>query len=257
MAVSHRSNKMETNNYILLTGSTSGIGEDIALRLSHNYNLILCGRDKDKLHSLIRRCPNNNHKIWKYDLKSLDSLQESLENFMSQNNILVEGFIHCAGYLKMLPLKSISFENITETISVNLVSAILIIKTLIKRKINNNQLTNIIFISSNVSVRGARAFSIYSASKGALNSFMRSLSVELAPTVRVNAILPGGIRTQMTESIFSNTELLQQMNKKYPLGMGKPSDISNLISFLLSDQSRWITGQEFIIDGGRSIDITG
>jgi NAD(P)-dependent dehydrogenase (short-subunit alcohol dehydrogenase family) len=61
----------------------------------------------------------------------------------------------------------------------------------------------------------------------------------------------------MTENIFSNEELISRMKLDYPLGLGQPLDVANLVEFLVSDKSKWITGQQFIIDGGRTINISG
>ncbi|HUS87741.1 MAG TPA: SDR family oxidoreductase [Bacteroidales bacterium] len=249
---------MSTKSFILLTGSTSGIGENIAITLSVNHNLILGGRDEEKLEKVKQKCSRPDlHLTWCFDLNNVGSLQDSLTSFIDESNAQIESFIHCAGFLKLAPLKSISLDSITQTLNINLISATLILKVLINKRHNQENLKRVIFISSNVSVRGAKAFSVYSASKGALNSLAKSLAVELAPRIRVNSILPGGVRTQMTENMFRDSALIEEMTKKYPLGMGKPEDISNLVLFLLSEESGWITGQDFIIDGGRSIDITG
>ena len=76
-----------------------------------------------------------------------------------------------------------------------------------------------------------------------------SLAVELAPKVRVNAVLPGIIETQMTQEYFTNTDFVAY----YPLGFGRPEDVADMVEFLISDRARWITGQEFVVDGGRSV----
>jgi NAD(P)-dependent dehydrogenase (short-subunit alcohol dehydrogenase family) len=139
----------------------------------------------------------------------------------------------------------------------NVISASLIVKTLISKKINISALNNVVFISSNISNMGAKAMSIYGSTKGALDSLMRCLAIELAPKVRVNSVLPGGVKTEMTASIYENKELIDRMEATYPLGFGYPEDIYEAVNFLLSDKSRWITGQQFTVDGGRTINITG
>ena len=79
----------------------------------------------------------------------------------------------------------------------------------------------------------------------------------LAPNVRINSVLPGAVQTQMTQSIFENEEVAKRMLVTYPLGLGRPEDVYNAVSFLLSDKARWITGQQLVVDGGRIINITG
>jgi NAD(P)-dependent dehydrogenase (short-subunit alcohol dehydrogenase family) len=248
---------MSDKKFILLTGSTSGIGQHISSRLSERHNLILNGRNRDKLNDTLAMCANQeNHLQWVYDLKDVTGIEQSLKAFIDEHKVSVSHFIHCAGYLKMLPLRSISSESIEETMHVNFTSAVFIIKTLISKKANGSAFENIVFISSTASIMGAKAFNVYSASKGALDSLMRSLAVELAPRIRANSILPGAIKTKMTGNIYENEELLKNMMNEYPLGLGEPDDIFEMVDFLISDKSKWITGQQFVVDGGRSINIT-
>ncbi len=85
---------------------------------------------------------------------------------------------------------------------------------------------------------------------------MKSLSVELAPGIRVNSILPGGVRTPMSEYALNDPAIIERIKVDYPLGLGETSDIANLVEFLLSEKARWITGQQFIIDGGRTANMS-
>ena len=84
---------------------------------------------------------------------------------------------------------------------------------------------------------------------------MRSLAVELAPKTRVNSILPGAVNTQMSHELLSNEAVLNKLNNDYLLGIGEPNHISSVVRFLISNDSIWITGQELIVDGGRTINI--
>ena len=159
--------------------------------------------------------------------------------------------IYSAGITKILPIKNISVMNIDEIFTVNLFSAIEILKTLLKKD-NKKSLKNVIFISSLWSIRGEVGNSIYAASKGALNALTFSLAKELAPTIRVNSILPGAVKTPMTEMLL-DSEIGQRQLRDYPLGFGECSDITDYVEFLLSEKARWITGQLIKIDGGRSV----
>jgi NAD(P)-dependent dehydrogenase (short-subunit alcohol dehydrogenase family) len=76
--------------------------------------------------------------------------------------------------------------------------------------------------------------------------------VELAPKVRVNSILPGAIRTKMTNHLFENETHMAGFRNKYLLGEGSAKDISNMVLFLLSNNASWITGQNYFVDGGAS-----
>jgi NAD(P)-dependent dehydrogenase (short-subunit alcohol dehydrogenase family) len=243
--------------YILVTGASSGIGSVIVKSLSENYNVIVHGRDINKINLVIEGCKNPiNHLSFAADLQNFEELETILSNFIKEKNILITGFVHCAGYMSMVPAKMTSVDKIKKTFATNLFSAAIIVKVLLQRNINAGSLKNIIFISSNIANFGAKAFSLYSASKSGLDGLMRSMAVELAPNIRVNSILPGAIHTPMTTSIFQDKEKTQFMFSNYPLGEGYPEDISNMVNFLISEKSKWITGQQFTVDGGRSINIS-
>ncbi len=248
---------MIKEEYILVTGATSGIGTSIVKSLSKNYNVVVHGRSAEKINIVIDACANSNKQIaFIADLQKYEDLELLLVNFINEQNILISGFVHCAGYMSMLPAKMISVDIILKTFSTNLFSAAMIVKILLKRNVNKDALKNIIFISSNISNFGAKAFSLYSASKAGIDGLMRSLAVELAPKIRVNSILPGAIHTQMTADIFQDKEKTEMMLSSYPLGEGYPEDISNMVEFLISEKSKWISGQQFTVDGGRSINIS-
>ena len=250
--------KYMTSKFVLVTGASSGIGKEIAIQLSKDFNVVLHGRDLDRLNHVKLLCSTfNNHLIWQQDLNLIDEIENSLTSFLNHNDIEIDKFVHCAGYMKMVPLKMSSLEILTKTLNTNVISASLISKILIQKKANNGALKAIVFISSNISNRGAKGMSAYGASKGAVDSLMRCLAVELAPRIRVNSVLPGAVITEMTQQIFDNEEVRTRMEASYPLGIGEPNDIYQIVDFLLSNRSKWITGQQFTVDGGRSINISG
>jgi len=243
---------------IFLTGATAGIGEALAITLSQQYNIILSGRNTEKLEALKSKClTENSVYILPLDLSDLDHLEKNISSFLSENQLTVEKFVHCAGFMKMVPLKLVSQDLMLETFKTNVFSANTIIKLLTNKKANNSALNNVVLISSNISNRGAKAMSTYGSSKAALDGLMRSLAIELAPKVRINSVLPGAVITEMTKLIFENEEVSQRMSAQYPLGIGLPNDIAEAVSFLLSEHSRWMTGEQITVDGGRSINITG
>lgn len=244
--------------YILVTGSSSGIGREIAITLSQSSNIIIHGRDNIRLNTVQSLCNENSEILtWCYDLRDSTNIENSLKDLIKSNNISVSGFVHSAGYMRMLPLKMLNIDTFNETMNINVYAAAMITKVLSSKVINGSVLDSVVFISSNISNFGAKAFSAYGASKSALDGLMRCLAVELAPNVRVNSILPGGVRTAMTESIYNCTEVIERMKAQYPLGLGETSDVSNAVTFLMSKQARWITGQQLTVDGGRSINISG
>lgn len=244
-------------DYILVTGASSGMGEEISVSLSQDYNIVLCGRDLDRLNGVKQKCSEGNHLIWQYDLSDVESLEDDFASFMKKNCIQISYYVHCAGYMKMYPIRMLNKDIFSDAFNVNVISAALITKLLVGKKTNSASLKSVVFISSNISNFGAKAFSAYSSSKAGLDGLMRSLAVELAPKVRVNSVLPGGVRTRMTEHMYQDEELINRISATYPLGLGTVGDIRDAVAFLLSDKARWITGQQLTVDGGRTINITG
>ena len=113
-----------------------------------------------------------------------------------------------------------------------------------------------IFIASITAVIARGGVAAYSASKGALISAARVMAVELAKRqIRVNCISPGTILTPLMQNYLStlSEEQYKARVDGFPLGLGETTDISNAVVYLLSDASRWITGQNLIIDGGYTI----
>ena len=240
----------------LITGASSGIGQQIAVQLSANRTLILCGREVAKLQLTLDQCANREkHFIWQFDLENVGGIKESLPPFLSANQLNVEGFVHCAGNMKVMHMKNADYKNALQIFNINFFSASEIISLLLKKN-NKEFLKNIVFISAILGEFGARGHNLYSATKSALDGLMRSLAVELAPAVRVNSVLPGGVRTPMSEAAYKDPAILQNALSEYPLGIGGTEDVANMVDFLLSDKAKWITGQQMIVDGGRTINLS-
>ena len=241
--------------HTLITGASSGLGRAAAVRMSSSRALILHGRNIDRLEETRRMCEHpEHHVIWPFDLKLVSGLAASLTPLLAEAGRAVEAFIHCAGMVTVLPMKSIDHRVAQEIMNVNFFSAVEIVNLLLTKKINNGRLTNIVFISSIWSQFGARGHSDYCASKAALDGLMKALAVELAPAVRVNSILPGAIQTTMAGQGFADAAIAEKLRRDYPMGLGQPGDIAESIEFVLN--ARWLTGQQIVIDGGRTANMS-
>lgn len=243
--------------YTLITGASSGIGRETAIHLSASRKLILHGREAERLEETRRLCSNpERHVFWNLELREICQIEDSLTKIIEQHKVAVESFVHCAGMFNLMPIRMVELAIAREMMDVNFLSAVEIVRLLVRKRINQSHLRGIVFVSSTASMFGARGLNLYCASKGALDAFMRGIAVELAPGVRVNSVLPGAVRTAMTEGMFNDPETLDRLQIGCPLGVGKLSDIASAVEFLLSDQSRWITGQQLVVDGGRTVNIT-
>jgi NAD(P)-dependent dehydrogenase (short-subunit alcohol dehydrogenase family) len=248
---------VDPHKVTLITGASSGAGRRIAVRLSHSRRLLLHGRDSARLLETRDLCERpTEHVMWDFDLREGERIEHSLEPLLRGKELAIEGFVHSAGMLKIQPLRLVDRGTVHEIIDVNFMAALEILRLLVRQKINGRHLRGVVFVSSTASRFGARGFSVYCASKGALDAFMRAAAVELAPQVRVNSVLPGATRSAMTAAMLSDNELRERMEADYPLGIGDPDDVACAVEYLLSDKARWITGQELVVDGGRTVNIT-
>lgn len=238
-------------NYTLITGASSGMGALCAKQLSRSRKIILASENAEALDNVLWECDHpENHLLWRCDFASeRTQIVDSLSDLLKSNNAVVDQYVHFAGISKLMPLKTASISSIDIVFNVNFFSILEIMKVLLK-KLNGKALNNVVLISALVSERGNVGNSIYAASKGAINSLVYTLARELAPGVRINALLPGAIETPMT--VHLDERYKEEMRKDTPLGFGHPQDVVDYIEFLLSDKARWITGQTLFIDGGRN-----
>ena len=238
--------------YTLITGASSGMGALCAKQFSKSRNLIMASENIEDLNAVLNHCQNKEeHLLWHCDFANgRDSINQSLSDLLNKNGAVVEQYVHFAGVLKLMPIKTIPKDTIDIIFNVNFFSILEIIKVLLK-KVNGKALKNIVLISSLASVRGEAGNSVYAASKGAINSLVYSLARELAPEIRINALMPGAIETPMTK-VIPNEDYLTNTLKDTPLGWVSQQDVVDYVEFLLSDKARKITGQTLFVDGGRS-----
>ena len=240
---------MTSKNYLIF-GGTSGIGLCLVKELlKSNNNLTLIVRNTHKAKLLFK----DKVRLVEADLENSSDLFETLNRI--DVNIKFDGLVYTAGIEGTFPLKLASHEKLMKYYSINAISFHIALTFFSKKKVSNNS-SSIIVISSIMSAIGASGKSVYSASKSSLDGLIKSSALELSSRkIRVNAISPGLILTKMGNALLDRMPNHDQdkLLKEYPLGFGKPEYITDLILFLLSDKSIWITGQNLIIDGGFTI----
>lgn len=235
---------------IFITGASSGIGRSIAIRCSElGAELLLTGRDENRLRETMGQLAGKNHMSVSADLRE----DADIEQLVAQLPKL-DGIVLCAGLVKTLPIKFVKRKDLETIFNINLHSSVILLQRLLKKRSINSG-ASVCWVSSIASRYVTLGNAMYSATKGAVNSFTRSLALELAPKrIRVNAILPGLVETNILKNGAISAEQIVEHQKNYPIGrFGKPDDVAYLAIYLLSEASSWMTGSLLTIDGGYSI----
>ena len=244
------------NKTILVTGASSGIGRQCAIDCSKmGAKTVLWARNEERLNETLSLLEGKGHLLVTQDLTDFEVLPQLVKDIVSKVGTL-DGALHCAGISNTEPLKLVNIERLEEFFRANVFSAIELTREICKLKNINKEGASIVFFSSIMGVVGESCKSSYSLTKGALISGMRSLAVEYAKKkIRFNCVSPGVIETQINanQPYMKEPELRAQFEAKHLLGIGQCTDISNACIYLLSDASRWVTGQNLIVDGGYTV----
>ncbi len=239
---------------ILLTGATSGIGLETLKSLLANKNKVYAvARDFSKISNLLELHSDSLVPI-KFDLKDTENI-EKIFNEINLVNEKLDAIIHCAGIEETIPLTLYSPAKIKNIYEVNVFAGIELLRHFTKKKYSNDG-ASAVFVSSVMGVLGQPGKIGYCSTKAAVLGMVKASALEFAKRkIRVNAVLPGVVNTPMTQNLFSqiSAENVEEIKAMHPLGIGEVSDVVPSIEFLISTNSRWITGQNFIIDGGYSI----
>ena len=238
-----------TGKRILVTGASSGIGEATAKMIAARGGVpYLLGRNVERLNAVKAAIVDSGGVVGGVVASDL-AHQDGREAFMASLGAdSFAGVVFSAGISKPMPLHLTNESYIDETFNINVKSIFLLLASLIKkRKLDNS--ASVVFLSSIASVTGTKGTFAYSASKGALVGALRALTDEFSKKlIRVNAVAPAVVRTGIWTE---DQELyLKQQEESYPLGLAGADDIAAIISFLLSDQSKLIVGQNFVVDSG-------
>ncbi|MBQ7607910.1 MAG: SDR family oxidoreductase [Desulfovibrionaceae bacterium] len=238
---------------LLVTGASSGLGQAGAILLNRlGAKVIGVGRDAARLKRTQALCPYPEH----FFLERCD-LTENLQDLAIQVGEWrkkygrLRGLLYCAGTVTVLPAALQGTDEMRDLFDINVFAAYQLARGFLDRRNNMGEGSSIVFLASLAALRESSGTTAYASSKGAVISLARSLACEyLRQKIRVNSISPGLVPTPMTARQYADLESLAQT---YPLGPGRPEDIANTAAFLLSPAARWITGQNLVVDGGRSL----
>ena len=236
----------------LITGATRGIGKQIAITLAkQGYNIALNYRkENEELENTKKEIEEIGVQVLavKGDVANF----EECENFVKQ---VIERFgqidvlVNNAGITKDMLLMRMKKEDFEQVIDTNLVGTFNVTKNAVPYMMKARS-GRIINISSVVGISGNAGQTNYSASKAGIIGFTKSLAKEIASrNILVNAVAPGFIETNMTDVLKDDVK--QEIAKNIPLKrMGTAQDVANVVKFLASDDSSYITGQVINVDGG-------
>ena len=237
------------NKIVLITGANRGIGQSILHRLDADGYLVIgssrSNKGVEKISSEIKKSNGKGIQMDVTDQKSIDDAVDSIKKDYGP----IYGLINNAGITNDNLLMRMSDEQWSSVIDSNLNSLFRVTKSIVKDMMKA-RVGRIINIGSIVGMMGNAGQSNYSATKSGLLGFTKSLARELSSrNINVNSISPGFINTDMTKAL--SEDQIDALSKNIPLNrIAEPSEIASVVSFLLSDDSSYITGENINVNGG-------
>jgi NAD(P)-dependent dehydrogenase (short-subunit alcohol dehydrogenase family) len=235
---------------ILITGASSGIGRATAIECSKlGATCIITGRNEERLNETLAQMAGDGHISVVADI----STQEGIDALVEQSPS-VDGLVNNAGISGNKPIKFYKQDDLDRIFQTNAFAPMLLVKGILKKKKINDG-GSVVFTSSVAAYNSSLGNGIYGSSKAALAAYMRYCARELAiKKIRANSIHPAMVETPLIHGGSISELDLQNDMAKYPLGRyGKPEEIAQMIIYLLSDASAWVTGTSMLIDGGISL----
>lgn len=244
---------------IVITGGTSGIGEMSAIKLAENgANIIIAGRDGERGKAVVQKIISNNAKaaFFKCDVTKKDEV-DNLFNFAISHWGVIDCLFNNAGIDGEIAFfEDSTEENWDHVMNTNLKGMWYCMKNAIKHMLANAKGSIVNMSSTSGLVGNGFGMTAYSASKFAIIGLTKSVALEYAKqNIRVNAICPAFVETPMIDAICQkNPKLKRKFEACQPMGrMAKPEEIASAVLYLLSNESSFITGSSFLVDGGLTI----
>ncbi|XP_032518520.2 L-xylulose reductase-like [Danaus plexippus] len=231
---------------ILVTGGCSGIGRETVLELWRlGANVVALSQQPDNLELLNKQYPTIATAC--VDLSDWEKTKQAVDSLG-----IFHGLVNCAGFIKTESFLECSSENFDCTMNVNVKAILNVSQNVARKMIEHGIKGSIVNISSQASKAALKDHVAYAASKGAVDSMTQVMALELGPHgIRVNAINPTVVMTELGRRAWADPEKAQTMLSKIPLGrFAEINEVVNAITFLLSDKSSMINGVQLPVDGG-------
>lgn len=216
----------------LIVGGSSGIGKALTKKLlaEDHEVFVLCRNDPSIPGATYLRC------------------DVTKDHFPEIKGVL-NGLVYCPGTINLKPLPQLTIQDFQSDFEINCLGAVRTVNTYLS-KLQGGHAASMLFFSTVAVQRGMAFHASIAAAKGAVEGLARSLAAELSPEVRVNCIAPSLTETPLSKPLMRGRDTIE---RRHPLKrLGKPEDIAAMAAFLLNEESSWITGQVFGIDGGLS-----
>lgn len=222
---------------ILLIGGSYGIGAAIAAKLKKEQQVIITSRTNEDISEGI---VHHTFDVLNDDIGSLDLPDK------------IDGLVYCPGSINLKPFKMMSPETFKEDMEINFNSLVRVVHGLLP-KLKNSEQASLVFFSTVAVKVGMPFHTSVAASKGAIEGFAKALAAEYAPQFRVNVIAPSLTDSPLASKLLNSDSKKEKMAERHPLKkVGTTEDIAAMAAFLLNNESKWITGQVFGVDGGLS-----
>lgn len=233
------------NKTVMVTGASSGIGAEVCRYLdSCGYRVIMVARNEQKMNELKSGFVQD-AQVMPCDLTDFSAV-DTLFTHIKDSGFKLNGLVHCAGAWSASPVRSMDVQEAEDMMHLNCFSLAALCQNFIRRGIAQENSSIVAFSSLSVKTCYEGTAS-YSMTKCAVDAFCKVLSKEvLRRHIRVNTIMPGYVRTPMTEGVEETNDVEAQQ----PFGIIPPVDVAYLVEFLLSDKSSYITGTSIPISGG-------
>ncbi|MDH3243217.1 MAG: SDR family oxidoreductase [Saprospiraceae bacterium] len=242
-----------SNKSAIVTGATSGMGQNITEALSDlNVRVILSGRDQKRGSALEAKLQGNGHFV-PGDVKD-PALNKLLVDSARNQTGRLDYVVLAAGELGIGSITEVSIDDWEDTIATNLNAVFYLLKYAIPLMLEGEG-GSIVIVGSVASHHAFPNHPAYTASKGALPALVRQIARDYGPRIRINLVSPAQVMTPLLHNsvkAFPNPDqILEETAEKLPMQrIGIPGDITNTVIHLLSDGASWITGSDFVVDGG-------
>lgn len=245
---------------VIITGGGSGIGLETARLLleTGEYRVALVGKNKEKLDEAAKTLGNHGEAISSFicDIKDSAQVKKTVEKIAATHKTIY-GLVNNAGIYPFGGIANTTEAQWDEAMDVNLKGAFLMTQAVVPWITKHKEGGRIVNVSSTAGILPNHFALAYSVSKAALLHLTRTLAKELGPSnITVNCVCPGIVRSPLHEAYMKSENELEEFYAKrgatFPLGrVGDPRDVAGSIRFFLSPDAAWVTGDVFIVDGGR------